>query len=804
VSPAIDDMRNTKVIISAAAALLLLAVGAGVAWYVTRPAGRNAPATAPGPVGDDGFVGTASCRECHEKFYKLWAPSHHGLAMQPFGAEFAGANLTGPAAAVTIGDRTYRVELGGGTGRVREMGPDGEKTYPMAHVLGGKNVYYFLTPMPRGRLQVLPIAYDVRRDKWYDTAASGIRHFVDRPADEAVPWTDPAYTFNTSCHSCHVSQLSTNYDLKKDTYRTAWAEPGINCEVCHGPGAEHVRVCRAAREGTVPTDLKIIITKRFTAAQHNATCAPCHAKMMPLTTSFRPGDRFFDHYDLVTLEDTDFHPDGRDLGENYTHTLWLTSPCVKSGQLHCVHCHTASGRYRFADPATADNACLPCHKEHVADPKPHTQHEAGKGGLCIDCHMPKTGFARMMRTDHSMRPPTPAVTVALKSPNVCNLCHKDKDAKWADGYVRKWRERDYQAPVLRRARLIAAARKGDWRKLDDMLAYIADPKRDEVFATGLIRLLLSCRNERKWPALLKALEDPSPLVRSSAAAGLAGHLTPGALRALLKATEDEYRLVRIRAAGTLADHPRRLLSRPDAARLRRATKELEASLTARLDDWASHYNMGNHLTSRGDAKGALAAYRTASKLRPDAVPPLVNASMLHAGLGQMAEAERLLAVALRVAPTSAAVNFNLGLLFAGKGETVKAKHHLRAALKADPNSAEAAYNLGVLLSADRMPEALRWCRKAAELRPASGKYAYTLAFYLHRSGDANGAVKVLAGMIGAGTAGTEAYGLLAAIYEEQGKLDDAKATYRRALSNPRLPARDRQQLRARLQALERR
>jgi hypothetical protein len=29
------------------------------------------------------YTGSVSCRKCHEKFYQLWAPSHHGLAMQP-------------------------------------------------------------------------------------------------------------------------------------------------------------------------------------------------------------------------------------------------------------------------------------------------------------------------------------------------------------------------------------------------------------------------------------------------------------------------------------------------------------------------------------------------------------------------------------------------------------------------------------------------------------------------------------------------------------------------------------------------
>ena len=74
--------------------------------------------------------------------------------------------------------------------------------------------------------------------------------------------------------------------------------------------------------------------------------------------------------------------------------------------------------------------------------------------------MPMTSFARMNRTDHSMLPPTPAATIVYKSPNACNLCHSDKDASWADKYVRQWRTRDYQAPILKRAALIEAAKTG--------------------------------------------------------------------------------------------------------------------------------------------------------------------------------------------------------------------------------------------------------------------------------------------------------------------------------------------------------
>jgi hypothetical protein len=41
-------------------------------------------------------------------------------------------------------------------------------------------VLFFLTPLARGRLQVLPVAYDVHRREWFDTTASAMRHFGDR------------------------------------------------------------------------------------------------------------------------------------------------------------------------------------------------------------------------------------------------------------------------------------------------------------------------------------------------------------------------------------------------------------------------------------------------------------------------------------------------------------------------------------------------------------------------------------------------------------------------------------------------
>ena len=97
------------------------------------------------------YTGTTSCRKCHEKFYKLWAPSHHGLAMQPYTAELAQSKLTQQKDDIVIGKRSYRAEISGDEGFVLENGPEGKKKYPMLHVMGGKTVYYF-----GGRLRFPP------------------------------------------------------------------------------------------------------------------------------------------------------------------------------------------------------------------------------------------------------------------------------------------------------------------------------------------------------------------------------------------------------------------------------------------------------------------------------------------------------------------------------------------------------------------------------------------------------------------------------------------------------------------------
>jgi tetratricopeptide (TPR) repeat protein len=396
----------------------------------------------------------------------------------------------------------------------------------------------------------------------------------------------------------------------------------------------------------------------------------------------------------------------------------------------------------------------------------------------------------MKRTDHSMLPPVPAATIAYKSPNACTICHAGKDARWADKKVRQWRTRDYQAPYLRRAGLVEAARKGEWSKLPDMGAYLKSKDRDEIFAASLIRLLRSCPRQDKWPMILSAMDDPSPLVRSAAAETLSENPSEKAYRALVKATGDEYRLVRVRAVAALAGSTQPELKKADQQNVDKALREYVDSLSIRADHWSSYYNMGNYFLKTGYPKQALESYKTAVKRDPRTPVPLVNMSMAYARLSDRENAEKSLRAALKLDPRNAAAHVNLGLLLAEQKKTKEAEEHFRLALKYDPRMAEAAYNLGILLSKEHPPESLKMLRKAYGISP-NPKYGYVLAFFENQTGNRTAAAGILRKVIETKPAAADPYLLLGTIYESEGKRKEAAHVYKEASGNENLAARDR-------------
>ncbi len=402
-----------------------------------------------------------------------------------------------------------------------------------------------------------------------------------------------------------------------------------------------------------------------------------------------------------------------------------------------------------------------------------------------------------------MLPPAPAATIAFQSPNACNICHTDRDAQWADNLVRRWRSRDYQAPVLHRAELIRDARKQEWDRLPEMLELIENRDFDEITRTSLIRLLAASGDQRIPPVLRRLTDDDSPLIRSAAAIGLTDDLLdPATQRTLLAATDDDVRLVRIRAAETLTGFQGTHLALEDRDNLERATSELKTSLTSRPDDWASQYNLGNFYFARQELDAALGAFEQALRLYPEAIPPMVNAAMIHARKGDLNSSIGLLRRAHGNDPENVAINFNLGLAFAENRRLDLAENHLQQALKHDPQMDAAAFNLGVLLAAKDLETAIAHIRHAWELQPHNGRYGFTLAYYLHESGKTAQAEEILAQLVDMRTDYGDAYFFLAEIYESRMDVADAIQVYMAAYEQRGLPPLYRQQALNRARLLE--
>ncbi len=417
--------------------------------------------------------------------------------------------------------------------------------------------------------------------------------------------------------------------------------------------------------------------------------------------------------------------------------------------------------------------------------------------------MPMTEFGRMRRSDHSMRPPSPAAADAFESPVACLLCHTEHDAAWAAGQVEAWHpESTWQARIVGEGRLVQAARNGKWEQLPDMLDALRSGRLDPVVTTSLVRLLGNCPDGAKWPVLRQSLAHASPLVRGAAALSLADDVAAEATRtALLDALDDDYRLVRIQAATAVNRLPRERIPVAYHEAFDAAVAELQTSFRVQPDAWGGHYNEGNFHVDRGDSESALASYRRAIELRGDVVMPYVNAAMVASRMGRLQESVELLKKACEVEPGHPAVNFNLGLALAEQGALAESERHLEAAMKDESVRAQAAYNLAILVSKRDMARAIELCGTAAGSDALSPRYAYTQAFFLKDAGREGEAITVLQATVKAHPSHTESWMLLGNLYEASGRKEDALDHYRAMRDNAALGMPARQHANRRLASL---
>ena len=229
-----------------------------------------------------------SCRACHAKEFASWASSNHGMAERAFDAKLDDAAFE-PAKEIAHGTQKSSTRLHDGKPELLTTSL-ANKTEPFAidRVIGHDPLRQFLVGTNGGRFQTLELAWDPKKQEWFDIYGN-----EDRKPGEWGHWTGRGMTWNAMCAACHNTKLAKGYDPQTDVFHTTMAERTVSCEACHGPMKSH-NVWQAAHhdQKNDPT------LKKLSRDQMLDTCAQCHARRAEITGNFAPGESFFDHHAL--------------------------------------------------------------------------------------------------------------------------------------------------------------------------------------------------------------------------------------------------------------------------------------------------------------------------------------------------------------------------------------------------------------------------------------------------------------------------------------------------------------------------
>ena len=702
------------------------------------------------PVAAPRFVGSVACAACHEKEYGAWKGSQHHAAMQDADAttvlgDFNGAHFSYNGVTSTFSKHREKFV-------VRTDGPDGKlHDYEVRYTFGVDPLQQYLIELPGGRLQALSIAWDVKNRKCihlYPKERIG--------SSDELHWTRPAQNWNYMCADCHSTRLRKNYDATADRFATNWSEISVGCEACHGPGSAHLTWANGARERnayaddgkglTVRLDERRGITWTRDPANAAATrsaprtsereidvCAQCHARRGQFADGYVAGRAFLDYYRPALLTAPLYYPDGQQHDEVYNWGSFLQSKMYAAG-VTCSDCHEPhSGNLR----AQGNALCTQCHAAGKFDAATHHHHRPGSAGAqCVSCHMPPTTYMVIdPRRDHSLRIPRPDQSVELGTPNACNACHGDRDARWAAAQVKGWFGHDpagYQhyAPALAAADAgaVAGAR---------LRAVAGDRAQPAIARATALASMNANANSATLDVVAAGLRDASALVRLGALESLAGAPAELRQRYALPLLSDPVRAIRIEAAGILADAPLATASGEQRTAFERAAAEYVQAQRYNADRADARTNLGSFEARRGETAQAEQDLRSAIALDPLFVPAYVNLADLYRAQGREADGERVLRDGLRKAPKSAALHHVLGLTLVRAKRNAEALSELAKATTLDPASARYAYVYGVALySAGRRDEAIAILVNASAKHPADTDLLAALASFYRERGDA--------------------------------------------------------------------
>lgn len=429
-----------------------------------------------------GYAGSASCKSCHTDIYNQWAQTGMSKMLRPYAPQnvvgdfvknnefYAGDDITfryGKLQITPSPNRKLfaRMVLKGGRHYFEIKQSDGQwHTYPVDYTIGSKWQQTYATKLPNGEIHVFPIQYSVIHKQWLNYWKVIDNAGTERSNPYNWEKLDNATNYQTNCAVCHTSQLrNVNSQTPGATGDSiVFREGGINCEMCHGPSANHVA---AMKKGEIykkapiapPVAFDQISSRNFVKIcgqchmQSNIHAASSHGEVNYSST----GNFFLTNlsvpYDEFSRKA--FYKDGRFSQTTFIVESMERSQCFLKGNVTCGTCHDPHGHGPASNPTSlkfrddSDKMCTGCHVQfqNTSAIASHTHHAVNsEASRCVSCHMPRIMDGLLIRARSHQIDDIPNAEMTMKfgqdeSPNACLLCHKQQTSQWVQSSLLAWK-----------------------------------------------------------------------------------------------------------------------------------------------------------------------------------------------------------------------------------------------------------------------------------------------------------------------------------------------------------------------------